>query len=290
MKLATLRTAGSLKPVAVHADGGADRYVDLAAVDPSLPASLTAILAEEEGIVRAASAFEEGKRTGRYVEGTLTAPIPRPGKVVCIGLNYRDHAAETGAEIPSEPVVFGKFSSAVVGPGDEVVLPAASKQVDYEAELVAVIGRRAKHVAADEAFAYVAGYMNGNDVSARDWQKGRPGGQWLLGKTPDTFAPTGPWLVTADEVADPHALAVTLRLNGAVMQSGNTRDFLFGLGPLIAHVTKLVTLEPGDLIFTGTPAGVGVARKPPVFLKSGDTVDVEIAGLGVLRNPVVADI
>ncbi len=289
MKLATLRTADGLRPVAVHLADGADRYVDLVAADPSLPACLKAILEEEEGIVRAAAAFEKGMGEGRFVEGTLAAPIPRPGKVVCVGLNYRDHAAETGAEIPSEPVIFGKFSSTVVGPGAEVVLPAASRQVDYEAELVAVIGRRAKHVSADEAFAYVAGYMNGNDVSARDWQKGRPGGQWLLGKTPDTFAPTGPWLVTADEIAEPHALSVTLRLNGTVMQSGNTRDFLFGLGEVIAHVTRLVTLEPGDLIFTGTPAGVGVARKPPVFLKPGDAVEVEIAGLGVLRNPVVAD-
>ncbi|HEX6986802.1 MAG TPA: fumarylacetoacetate hydrolase family protein [Planctomycetaceae bacterium] len=289
MKLTTLRTAGGPKPVGVDSEGGTDRFVDLTAVDPSLPDGLAAILAVEEGLVRAATAFEEGRRRDRFVDGRPLAPIPRPGKVICIGLNYRDHAAETGAEIPTEPVVFSKFATAVVGPGDEIVLPPAAKQVDYEAELVVVIGRRGRHVAADEAFAYVAGYMCGNDVSARDWQKGRPGGQWLLGKTPDTFAPTGPYLVTADEIADPHDLVVRLRLNGEVMQDGNTREFIFGIDRLIAHVSQLVTLEPGDLIFTGTPPGVGVARRPPVFLKPGDEVEVEIAGLGTLRNRVVAE-
>lgn len=158
--------------------------------------------------------------------------------------------------------------------------------MDYEAELVVVIGRSAYCVAKDDAFDYVAGYMNGHDVSARDWQKGRPGGQWLLGKTPDTFAPTGPWLVTADEVDDPHALCVKLRLNGETMQDGNTSEFIFGVDEIIAHVSQLFTLEPGDIIFTGTPPGVGMARDPRVFLKPGDTVDVEVAGLGTLTNPV----
>ncbi len=224
-----------------------------------------------------------------FVTGRLLAPIQQPGKIFCIGLNYRDHAIETGADIPSEPVVFSKFASTIVGPGSDIILPSVAKQVDYEAELVVVIGRRGKHIAADDALGHVAGYMCGNDVSARDWQKGRPGGQWLLGKTPDTFAPTGPYFVTADEVADPHQLAITLRLNGEVMQNSNTREFIFGIGDIIAHVSQLITLEPGDLIFTGTPSGVGAARKPPVFLKDGDTVEVEIAGLGVLKNRVVAE-
>jgi 2-keto-4-pentenoate hydratase/2-oxohepta-3-ene-1,7-dioic acid hydratase in catechol pathway len=289
MKLTTLRTTEGTKPVAWHTADGVEGYIDLTAVDSTLPHCVKAILAEEEGLARAAAAFEQGRSEKRFVEGRPVAPIPRPNKVICIGLNYRDHAAETGADIPSEPVVFSKFATAIVGPGDEIVLPPVTKHVDYEAELVAVIGRSAKHVAVEEAFAYVAGYMCGNDVSARDWQKGRPGGQWLLGKTPDTFAPTGPHLVTADEIANPHDLAVTLRLNGDVMQSGNTREFIFGIGQIIAHVSQLVTLEPGDLIFTGTPPGVGVARKPPVFLKPGDEIEVEIAGLGVLRNRVVAE-
>ncbi|MGC1273728.1 MAG: fumarylacetoacetate hydrolase family protein, partial [Planctomycetaceae bacterium] len=284
MKLTTLRTPGRSISAGVHDDGGTLRYVDLAAIDSTLPRCLKRILAEEEGLVRAASAFEEGRTRGRFIEGRPTAPIPSPGKVLCIGLNYRDHAVETGAAIPTEPVVFSKFATAVVGPDDEIVLPSVATQVDYEAELVAVIGRRGRRIAADEAFEYVAGFMCGNDVSARDWQKGRPGGQWLLGKTPDTFAPTGPYLVTADEIADPHALAIQLRLNGETLQDGNTREFIFGIGEVIAHVSQLVTLEPGDLIFTGTPPGVGVARRPPIFLKDGDTVEVEIAGLGILKN------
>ena len=288
MKLATLDTATGPTLVAVDLGAATPRYIDLCAVDDTLPQTLFDLLNSEDGIVRAATAAEREPANRPFVTGRLLAPIARPGKVVCVGLNYRDHAAETGAAVPSEPVIFGKFSSSVVGPDANVVLPAVATQVDYEAELVAVIGRRCKQVAADAAVAYIAGYMCGNDVSARDWQKGRPGGQWLLGKTPDTFAPTGPWLTTADEIADPGGLDVTLRLNGTVMQQGNTRDFLFSLGEIIAHITQLVTLEPGDLIFTGTPAGVGVARKPPVFLKAGDAVEVEIAGLGVLSNAIVA--
>lgn len=289
MKLTTLRTPDGLIPVGVHDDGGTLRYIDLAAVDATLPRCLKAILDDEEGLVRAASAFEEGRKQGKVVEGRPAAPIPHPGKVLCIGLNYRDHAVETGAKIPTEPVVFSKFTTAVVGPEDEIVLPSVAKQVDYEAELVAVIGRRGRRIAAHEAFEYVAGFMCGNDVSARDWQKGRPGGQWLLGKTPDSFAPTGPYLVTADEIADPHSLAIQLRLNGETLQDGNTREFIFGIGEVIAHLSQLITLEPGDLIFTGTPPGVGVARKPPIFLKDGDSVEVEIAGLGILKNYVVAE-
>lgn len=289
MKLTTIRSSSGVKVVAVVDDAGSNRFVDLSAVDPSLPHDLKSILTEEEGLVRAAAASKKGLADSHFIEGTPLAPIPHPNKIFCIGLNYRDHAIETGSPIPSEPVVFSKFSTAITGPNGVIVLPAASQQVDYEAELVAVIGRRGKHIAADEAFAYIAGYMCGNDVSARDWQKGRPGGQWLLGKTPDTFAPIGPYLVTADEIADPHSLDVTLRLNGEVMQQSNTREFIFGLGEVIAHISQLVTLEPGDLIFTGTPPGVGVARKPQVFLKPGDVTEVEIAGLGLLRNTVTAD-
>jgi 2-keto-4-pentenoate hydratase/2-oxohepta-3-ene-1,7-dioic acid hydratase in catechol pathway len=222
------------------------------------------------------------------VNGTLLAPIPRPGKVICIGLNYRDHAAESGAEIPSEPVCFSKFSQAIIGPEAAIILPPVANKVDYEAELVVVVGRRGKFIAERDARAYVAGYMNGNDVSARDWQLGRPGGQWLLGKTPDTFAPTGPYLVTADEVADPQQLAISLTLNGETMQTSNTRELIFGIDRLVSHLSQLITLEPGDVIFTGTPPGVGQARKPPVFLKPGDTVEVQIEGLGVLTNAVRA--
>ncbi|MEW4531308.1 fumarylacetoacetate hydrolase family protein [Maioricimonas sp. JC845] len=287
MKLATLSTTGGTRVVAVDPSAGDYRYVDLAAVDASLPASLRELLAAEGGVERAAAAAEKGLAAGQFVEGTIQAPIPDPGKVICIGLNYRDHAEESGMAIPEEPVCFSKFGNTIIGPGESIRLPAVSQQVDYEAELVVVIGKRAYGVAREDAFDYVAGYMNGHDVSARDWQIGKPGKQWLLGKTPDTFAPIGPWLVTRDEVADPHAMDISLRLNGETMQSGNTREFIFGVDELIAYLTQIMTLEPGDIIFTGTPPGVGMARDPQVFLKPGDQVEVEIAGLGVLGNPVV---
>jgi 2-keto-4-pentenoate hydratase/2-oxohepta-3-ene-1,7-dioic acid hydratase in catechol pathway len=217
----------------------------------------------------------------------LLPPIPDPPKIICVGLNYRDHAAETGAAIPRDPVLFSKFTTALIGPEDSIVLPPVSQKVDYEAELVLVIGRKGKNIAKEHARDYLAGCMVGHDVSARDWQIEKDGKQWLAGKTFDTFAPTGPWLVTMDEVGDPHELGIRLRLNGKTMQDSNTRQLIFRAEELIAYISQVVTLLPGDLIFTGTPPGVGMARTPPVWLKGGDTVEVEIDGLGVLRNPVV---
>lgn len=290
MKLATLHTARGPRAVAVADDS---RYVDLNTVDSSLPTSVRALLALEDGLARAAAAL--GNATdGAFVEGDLLAPIPDPGKVICIGLNYRDHAEETNSPIPSEPVVFGKFGNTIRGPEATVTLPAVSEQVDYEAELVVVIGRSGKNVAEADAMGHIAGYMNGNDVSARDWQKGRPGGQWLLGKTPDGFAPTGPYLLTAGPVedggaGDPHDWPVTLTLNGKTMQDGSTADFLFTLPQIVAHLTKIMTLEPGDLIFTGTPAGVGAARKLPVWITDGSETAVTIGPLGTLRTSFVAE-
>ena len=286
MILATLETDSGTRVVGVHLENGGGKYVDLLAVDPTIPPSLKALLAQQAGVGRAAAAMEKGLSSGMFVDGKLLAPIPRPDKVMCIGLNYRNHAVESGMEIPSEPVCFSKFSQAVIGPNTAIELPAVCHKVDYEAELVAVIGRSGKHISEADARDYVAGYINGNDVSARDWQFGRPGGQWLLGKTPDTFAPIGPWLVTADEIADPHQLSIGLRLNGETLQNSNTQELIFTVDQLVAHLSQLITLEPGDLIFTGTPSGVGASRKPPVFLKPGDTVEVEIEGLGVLKNPV----
>jgi 2-keto-4-pentenoate hydratase/2-oxohepta-3-ene-1,7-dioic acid hydratase in catechol pathway len=285
MRLATLQTERGPRVVGVALDG---RYVDLCAVDANLPTSMREILATPNALAAAAHALAAGLTKGPFVTGRLLAPISNPGKVICIGLNYRDHAIETNSPIPSEPVVFNKFPQAVVGPDDAVVLPAVAHEVDYEAELVVVIGKSGKRISKASAFDYVAGYTVGNDVSARDWQKGRPGGQWLLGKTPDTFAPTGPFLVTADEV-DPHNLRIQLRLNGETMQSSSTKELIFGIDELIAHLSKLFALQPGDLIFTGTPPGVGVARNPPVFIKPGDRMEVEIEGVGVLSNPVVAE-
>jgi 2-keto-4-pentenoate hydratase/2-oxohepta-3-ene-1,7-dioic acid hydratase in catechol pathway len=214
------------------------------------------------------------------------APVPRPGKVVCIGLNYHDHAKEIGIEVPKMPTIFSKFSSCVIAPGEPVVIPASSTQVDYEAELAVVIGRRATHVPADRAYDYVLGYTAFNDVTARDFQFSDV--QWQRGKSCDTFAPMGQTIVTTDEIADPHSLGITLTLNGAVMQSSNTSQLIFRVPQLIEFITKSITLEPGDVIATGTPAGVGFARKPPVFLKAGDVMEVAIDHIGGLGNPIAA--
>lgn len=286
MKLGMLQTEAGPKLVGVTLD---EQLVDLCAVDPKLPATLKELLAERDGLQAAAHAVAAGMQKGPFVTGTWLAPIAAPGKILCIGLNYRDHAIETGAAIPTEPIVFSKFTTAIIGPEDTVKLPQVSQEVDYEAELVVVIGKAGKNISQDKAFEHVAGYTVGNDVSARDWQKGRPGGQWLLGKTPDTFAPIGPYLVTSDEVGDPHNLRVQLRLNGETVQDSRTTELIFGVDQLIAHVSQIVTLLPGDLIFTGTPPGVGAARKPPLFLKPGDQMEVDIEHLGVLRNSVAAE-
>jgi len=286
MKLATLRSDSGTQVVGVELTGGTPRYVSLRAGDAALPDSLKKILSLPEWRSRCERAFAIAISQGSFVDGTLLAPIPDPGKVICIGLNYRDHAAEAGMEIPTEPVCFGKFGNTIIGPGEAIRLPRVSTQVDYEAELVVVMGRKAYDVPIDSAFDYVAGYCNGHDVSARDWQIGKPGKQWLLGKTPDTFAPIGPWLVSADEIPNPHELGIELRLNGEIMQHGNTREFIFGVDDIVSYLSQIMTLEPGDVIFTGTPPGVGMGRKPPVWLKPGDTVEIRIDGLGSLSNPV----
>ncbi len=214
----------------------------------------------------------------------LLPPVPPPEKVICIGLNYRDHAIETGANIPTEPVVFGKFNTAIIGHGDAIRLPRIAHEVDYEAELVVVIGKTAKHVSKASAGEHVFGYTCGHDVSARDWQKGRPGGQWLLGKSFDTFAPLGPSLVTTAELPDPGNLRVRMYVNGEVVQESTTAQLIFDIPTLIAHLSSIMTLHPGDVIFTGTPPGVGAARNPPVFLQPGDICSVEIEGVGMLTN------
>lgn len=219
----------------------------------------------------------------------LLPPLPMPEKVICIGLNYRDHAIETGSPIPTEPVVFSKFNTAIVGHGDAIVLPAVASEVDYEAELVVVIGKTTKHVTAADAMDHVFGYTCGHDVSARDWQKGRPGGQWLLGKSFDTFAPIGPCLVTADELTDPSDVRVRMMLNGETVQDSTTAQLIFDIPTLIAHLSTIMTLKAGDVIFTGTPPGVGAARKPPMFLKPGDVCEVAIDGIGVLKNICVSE-
>jgi 2-keto-4-pentenoate hydratase/2-oxohepta-3-ene-1,7-dioic acid hydratase in catechol pathway len=217
----------------------------------------------------------------------LLAPVPRPGKIVCIGLNYRDHAAEAKLSVPAVPITFSKYATAVQHPGAPIVLPRTSAKVDYEAELAVVIGRRGKGIPRERAYDHVLGYTNLNDVSARDFQFADK--QWQRAKSCDTFAPMGPAIVTTDELPDPNALRITLRLNGETMQDSSTAEMIFKVDELVSFVSETVTLEPGDVIATGTPAGVGFARTPPVFLKAGDVVEVEIERLGVLRNEVRAE-
>jgi len=264
-----------------------DRYIDINAADPGLPATVRGLLGlGEVALLRISEAIAHGTEALDAASATLLAPIPDPQKIVCLGLNYRDHAAESGMEPPPEPVLFSKYATAIIGPGATIELPACSDQVDYEAELVVVVGKAGRDISEADALSHVGGYMVGHDVSARDWQLNKPGKQWMAGKTFDTFAPTGPHLVTADEVPDPHALRIRLRLNGETMQDSNTDQLIFGVPYTIAYLSRIFTLQPGDLIFTGTPPGVGMARKPPVWLTPGDMVEVEIDGLGTLRNPV----
>jgi 2-keto-4-pentenoate hydratase/2-oxohepta-3-ene-1,7-dioic acid hydratase in catechol pathway len=217
----------------------------------------------------------------------LHAPIPNPPKLFMIGLNYRDHAIESGMAIPTTPTVFSKFNNSIIGPGDTVVLPKATAQPDYEAEFAFVIGKTAKHVKGADWKEYVFGYTVINDVSARDLQLATP--QWLMGKSCDTFCPMGPVLVTADEIADPHNLQIKLTLSGEVLQDSNTKELIFDIPALIEHITQVITLEPGDIISTGTPPGVGFARKPPRYLREGDHCIVSVEGIGELHNPITVE-
>jgi 2,4-didehydro-3-deoxy-L-rhamnonate hydrolase len=213
-------------------------------------------------------------------------PVARPSKIVCIGLNYEDHARETGAAIPKEPVVFMKSTTAIIGPNDDVMLPQGSVKSDWEVELAVVIGKTARYVNEDEATDYVAGYCLHNDLSEREYQLER-GGTWDKGKGCDTFAPLGPYLVTPDEAGDVHNKPLWLKLNGAYVQQGNTSSFIFNIPQVISYVSRFMTLLPGDIISTGTPPGVGLGMKPPVYLKEGDVMELGINGLGASRQTVV---
>lgn len=249
-------------------------------------ASLETLLqAGEEGLAQAREAVGSGGARRHDVNKVrLLAPLLHPGKVIAVGLNYRDHAKELKVEPPASPIIFAKFPNSVTGPGAPVFLPPGDVQLDYEAELAVVIGRAGRGISKARALEHVAGYMPLNDVSARKWQFGDQ--QWVRGKSCDSFCPIGPWLTTRDEVPDPQALAIKARVNGELRQNSNTCNLIFGVAELIAFISAAITLEPGDIIATGTPDGVGVFRKPPVFLQPGDVVEVEIEGLGVLSNQV----
>src|SRR5579872_6025829 len=285
MRFATIATPAGPRAAVYHDQA----YIDLHASDAELPANVRALLAGGRKYVNAVADLTEQPKAVRYPADSvkLLPPIPDPQKIVCVGLNYRDHAEESGAPLPKEPVLFSKFTTALTGHEDAILLPPVSSEVDYEAELVIVIGRRGRWLSEQAAPEHIAGYTVGHDVSARDWQLRKDGKQWLAGKTFDTFAPLGPVLVTKDEMDDPQNLRITLRLNGTTMQDSNTRQMIFSAAQIVSYVSQIVTLEPGDLIFTGTPSGVGFTRKPPVFLKGGDVVEVEIERIGVLRNFVV---
>lgn len=223
-------------------------------------------------------------------QATLTRPssglpIARPGKVICVGLNYRDHAAEGGLALPERPLLFSKLPSSLIGPGDAIEVPPIPAKIDFEAELGVVIGERVKGVSVATALDVVAGYVCFNDVSARDLQ--RADGQWMRGKSFDTFGPVGPRLVSPSEVGDPQTLRVTCSVNGSIVQDGSTSDMVFGVAEIIAYASEAITLEPGDLIATGTPAGIGAWHTPPLWLDAGDTVEVSIERVGTLSNPVV---
>ena len=214
----------------------------------------------------------------------LLCPLDRGAQIICVGLNYRDHAEETGAALPDEPLLFSKLSSSLVGPGEPIVIPEISDSVDFEAELGVVIGRHTHQVPRSEARRHVLGYTCVNDVSARDLQLGD--GQWMRGKSLDTFCPVGPWVITSDEIPNPQALGIRCLLNDEIVQDSSTANMLFDVDTLVSHISQAITLEPGDLIATGTPAGVGFTREPPRYLRRGDVVTVEIDGIGALRNPV----
>ena len=222
--------------------------------------------------------------TQSLAEVELHSPIPNPAKILCIGLNYLDHCIETNQPVPQHPILFAKYNNALTGHLKPILLDGSSKQVDYEAELAFVVGKRAFHVGEAEAMDYVAGYITANDVSGRDVQFADS--QWVRGKTLDTFCPLGPWLVTKDEIADPHNLRIVCRVNGETLQDSNTKQLIFNIPALLSFLSQGITLEPGDIVLTGTPPGVGFTRKPQVLLKPGDVVEVEIEGVGLLSNPV----
>ncbi len=225
----------------------------------------------------------------KHIEGeiSLDCPVARPSKIICIGLNYRDHATETNAAIPAEPIVFFKSTTAIIGPNDNVVIPKDSQKTDWEVELAVVVGKKASYIKEDEASDYIAGYCLHNDLSERAFQLER-GGQWVKGKSADTFAPLGPYLVTTDELQNVDSLRMWLKVNGEVMQDGSTADLIFKVPYLISYLSQFMTLLPGDIISTGTPAGVGLGRKPPLYLKAGDVMESGIDGLGDAKQHVTA--
>jgi 2-keto-4-pentenoate hydratase/2-oxohepta-3-ene-1,7-dioic acid hydratase in catechol pathway len=286
MKLASFSQPGDAGPRPGVVLG--EEIVDLAAAAPGLPRDLVALLAAGEPALSAARAAAADARTRIPLARVhLHAAVPRPPKFLAIGLNYRDHAAEAKLEIPKLPIVFNKQTSCTTGPYDPIHLPRVSSALDYEGELGFVVGRRCRHVPRERAREVIAGYLVVNDVSVRDWQMRVP--TWTMGKSFDTHGPLGPWLTTADEAGDPHALRIRTWVNGETRQDSNTKELIFDCFALVEHLSTAFTLEPGDVVATGTPAGVGAVMRPPRYLVAGDVVRIEIEGLGRLENPVIAE-
>lgn len=289
MQLVTFLRDGAQRLGALAQRGNQEVVIDLNRANPQLPSDMIGFLeggAESHALAQQALADPPADAVVDRAAVRLLAPIPRPGKIICIGLNYGDHAAESNQAVPEYPTVFAKYATCVIGPGEPIVIPQVTNQVDYEGELAVIVGRRARNVAEDAALDYVAGYAPFNDVSARDYQMRTS--QWTIGKTFDTFGPLGPALVTADEVGDPHTLDIRVSIGDEVLQSSNTHHLIFKVPQLIAYLSAVMTLEPGDVIATGTPAGVGGARTPQRWLRPGEVVRVEISKLGALSNPVSA--
>lgn len=284
MKLATFQAGAAPELGAVVGD----RIVPLNRAAPGLPSDMTGLITawpQAENEVRAITEAATGALALDQVR--LLAPIRRPGKIMAIGLNYADHIAESNLGTPEHQVWFSKAPTAANGPFDAIDVPKVSQALDYEAELVAVIGQGGRHVARADAAGAVFGYCVGNDATERAWQHRTP--QWVVGKSFDTHAPFGPWITTADEVPDPHALGIRCLVNGETRQNSNTQHLVFNIWDQIEHLSQAMTLEPGDLIFTGTPGGIGAAMKPMQFLKAGDVVRIEIDGLGAIENPCASE-
>jgi 2-keto-4-pentenoate hydratase/2-oxohepta-3-ene-1,7-dioic acid hydratase in catechol pathway len=284
MKLATFTQGGSTRIGVVEGD----EVVDLSEAAPELPRDMTALFEAPAGAVdRARRAAAETRTRIPLDDVHLEAPIRRPPKILAVGLNYADHVAESGLKASGHPSIFNKQSTSVIGPCDPVHLPRASQALDYEGELGLVIGKRCRHVPRDRASEVVAGYLVVNDVSVRDWQFHTP--TMTMGKSFDTHCPTGPWIVTADEVGDPHSLGLRTWVDGELRQDSNTKELIFDCFAIIEYLSTAFTLEPGDLISTGTPAGVGIAMKPPRLLVAGDVVRIEIERIGQIENPVISE-
>jgi len=278
MKLIKFGQQGSEKPGVILSNG---TTIDVSAFTPDFDEAFF----ESSGLERLSAWLEMNATNAPQVPAgiRLGAPLARPSKIICIGLNYSDHAKESGMAVPVEPIIFFKSTTALTGPNDGLVIPEGSEKTDWEVELAVVIGKTARSVSEDAAMDYVAGYVLHNDYSERAWQLER-GGQWVKGKSADTFAPLGPWLATKEEIPDPHILRLWLKVNGEMKQDGTTANLIFKIPFLVSYLSRFMTLLPGDVISTGTPAGVGLGFNPPQYLRVGDTVELGIDGLGIQKQ------